>query len=90
MKDKNIKKKIADTLDLPKEILLNYPLISLTGHEEMLVQNHKGLIEYTDSLIRIKTKVGSIKICGSALYISTMSTEDLKITGYIKTIEFIN
>ena len=89
MKQKHLKKQLADTLDLPKEILLSYPLISLIGHEELLIQNHKGLIEYTSDLIRIKTKVGALKVVGTDLYINKMSTEDLKITGLIKLFEFV-
>ena len=89
MKDKNIKKQLVDSLDLPKEILLSYPLVSMIGQEEILIQNHKGLIEYTGDIIRIKTKIGTLKIQGSHLYINKMSTEDLKITGIIKKIEFM-
>lgn len=83
------KKQLANTLDLPKELLLDYPLTSFIGNEELMIQNHKGIIEYTSEVIRVKTKIGPLKIEGKHLYINKMSPETLIITGIIRLLMFM-
>ena len=42
---KNIKRNFAEALEIPEEIVLNLPLITMTGRERLVVENYKGVIE---------------------------------------------
>ena len=48
-------KGMAEKLDLPKEVVLDLPLVSMVGQDEVTVENHKGLLEYSAETIRIAT-----------------------------------
>jgi len=89
MGEENFKKKLANILDLPKEIILNYPLISVNGNEDIVVQNYKNLVEYTSTILRINTFCGILKIEGKNLNIDRITSEDIKISGSIYKIEFL-
>ena len=67
MKNKvdNIKSNISDIFELPKEIVMDLPKITMIGNMQILVTNHKGIIEYTKETIRINTNSGVIKMTGS-------------------------
>ena len=47
-----------------------------------------GLIEYTDQLVRVQTKIGQIRITGKHLQVDSYTNDDMKITGKIQNIEY--
>ena len=44
------RKKINDILEIPKEIYTNIPNLIITGFEEIIIENYKGILEYEDYL----------------------------------------
>lgn len=74
---------------LPKDVILGVPLISVTGQTEACIENYRGILEYTDKLIRIQTKLGKIYVHGKRLQIEYYTNDEMKITGLIETIEFL-
>ena len=75
--------------NLPKDVLLGVPLLTMTGFAEMCVENYRGILEYTEVLIRIQTKIGQIRITGKGLSISYYTNDEMKITGRISSVEYI-
>lgn len=82
------REKIADALDLSKEVLLGVTKIVVLGEHEISVENYKHIIEYNTKCIRIKGDKKIIKIDGENLEIKTMSEGFLYITGIIFRIFF--
>lgn len=83
-----VKENISEILELPKDIMLDLPKITLLGSLELSIENHKGIIEYTNEKIRVKSKEGIIKILGKDLLIKTIIKEAIIISGKISSIEF--
>ena len=73
---------------MPKDVVLGVPIVTITGEFEMNIENYRGIIEYTDSLIRIKLKSGQLKISGKRLEIAYYTNEDMKVVGFVKSIEY--
>lgn len=84
-----VKSTVSEMFELPKDITLNMPKMNLIGNNQMLVENHRGIIEYTPNLIRVNTTVGVIRIQGNELNLRNIATDDIMISGDIKSIEFI-
>ena len=78
-----IYKKISDILDMPKEVTLNYPKITVLGEESVVVENHKGLIELSQTAIRLNTSMYLLKITGENLDIKSITGDDVEIIGKI-------
>ena len=38
---------LIETLELPKDLILGMPVISLTGNCEILIENHRGITDYS-------------------------------------------
>ncbi len=85
----SVKSKVSDMFDLPKDITLNLPRISMTGNNQMLIENHKGVIEYTPERIRINSTIGVIRLQGTEMNLRNIAADDIMVTGGIKSIEFI-
>lgn len=84
-----LKAAISEAFELPSEITLNLPKIILVGHSRMLIENHKGVIEYTSQKIRLNSGIGVIRIEGTDLILNNIAADDIIVTGKIKTVNFI-
>ncbi len=87
---KTAREKLADTLNISKEIIINTSKIVAIGNREMTIENYRGIIEYTDKSIRLMTNPYIIKIDGICLEIKTMTQDFLYITGNINSVAFCN
>lgn len=85
----SLKAAISEALDLPGEITLNLPKIIIIGYSQMLIENHKGVIEYTPQKIRLNSGIGVIKIEGTDLNLKNIAADDIIVTGKIKAVNFI-
>ena len=88
MEKKTFINRTADAANMPKDVVLGVPILTMTGQNEVSVENYRGIIEYTDLLIRIQTKIGQIKIIGKSLQIDYYTNDEMKITGRITSIEY--
>lgn len=79
--------KINRMLEMPKEIYTKEPKITLTGFEEMIIENYKGILEYEDYYVKISTYIGNININGFNLRLENMSEDDIKINGKIESLD---
>ena len=84
---KNRRNRINKILEIPQEIYTNTPKIIITGFDEMIVENFKGILEYEEYFIRINTHLGIININGFDLKLENMSDEDIKVTGKIESFD---
>jgi sporulation protein YqfC len=85
----SLKEKFAEMLDLPKEIVLNIPKVTIVGDRDMMIENYKGVMEYEDTRIRVNTGTGVVKVTGTRLLIREITSEDIIISGDIHALEFI-
>ena len=79
---------IIESLDLPQDLFLGFPCISLTGNREVYISNHRGLLVYETDIIVVLAKPFQIRICGRNLIIEAYSKEEILIKGYIHSMEF--
>ena len=81
-----IKEKLVEKSGLPKEIVLNYPKLTLIGENELDVENYKGIIEYSQDKIRLNTFLYVLKIEGEGLELKYVTDECISIKGKITAI----
>ena len=86
MGKKNIRK-IDELLELPKEVCSNVPKIILTGFDEMIIENFKGILEYEEFFVRINTHIGIVNINGYGLSLENMTDDDIRVKGKIESLE---
>ena len=87
MKKRNYNK-FDKILELPKEVCTNIPKITITGFDEMIIENFKGILEYEEFFVRINTHIGIVSINGFNLNLENMTNDDIKVTGKIESVDF--
>lgn len=85
----NFKSNLSDALELPKDIVMDLPKTTIIGDTEISILNHKGIVEYTDKVIRVNSNSGIIKIEGNKMAIKTILTEEIIISGQIDGVTFL-
>lgn len=88
MSKKGKMQRLAGLLELPQDIFLDLPRLTLLGNIQMLIENHKGIVEYTPLLVRIRLKQGELIICGSDLVLSHLQAEQILVEGTVSEIRF--
>lgn len=83
-----MREKVITNLELPKDLMLGASVLTVTGRGEALISNYKGILEYKDSFIRVQTKNCRIQISGAHLAIDYYTNEEMKITGFIESINY--
>ena len=85
---KNIGETLADAFDLPKELIIDIPKITLIGNREMAIESHKGIIQYTNEKIRISVAGGEVIVSGKELFINSILLEEIVIYGEFHQVTF--
>jgi sporulation protein YqfC len=88
-KKSNIKKHISETFDLPQQIILDTPVVKIISNNELTIENHKGILEYSPNLLRMSSVLGTIKIIGNNIRIKEIDQYDIVICGEIHSLEYI-
>jgi len=83
-----VKEKMAGVLNVPKEIMLDMPLVMATGRGEVSIENYKNILEFTDTKLRVGTKEGMMTIEGEQLKLRQLTSENLLISGRITEIKY--
>lgn len=78
-----LREKLARGADLPADIVAGTIKVTLTGAEQALVENHRGILAYTDGLVEINGKGILLRIRGEKLLLRAMDSEMLLVTGRI-------
>lgn len=86
-KNERLREKIAETLELPKDIVMDVPKLTIIGNIQLNIENHLGIVEYTGTTIRINTTIGMFKINGENMVIKSITAEEVIIEGKIENLD---
>ena len=83
-----IKERIVSAANMPKDVMLGASVLTILGNFEVCIENYRGILEYTDTLIRVQTKGKQIRLSGKQLQIEYYTNDEMKNTGKISSLEF--
>lgn len=78
---RKIRERIAESMDLPKDVVMNLPRVSVCGDKEIYIENHKGLLGCSEDVISVKMRDGIINIRGEKLRIVAIDAESIVVNG---------
>ena len=83
------KEAFTESLRLPRDVMLGASILTLIGDTELLVENYRGILEYTQECILLQGKHSRIRIEGCCLKIVYYTNEDMKIAGKISGVRYL-
>ena len=85
----NWRDQAAGLLELPKDLLLDLPRITLTGSLQLSVENHRGLQLYSEQEIVIRAGQNLlIRVKGQDLQLGVVYDEEITVVGQIESVSF--
>lgn len=82
-----MRRKLDKILEMPEEVYSNTPKLTITGFNEIVLENYKGILEYEEFFASISTHIGIVNINGYNINLEKMTNDDIKITGKIESVE---
>ena len=86
---KSARELIVDSLKLPRDMAMGACIVTALGNEQVMVENYRGILEYTQNSIVLQSKTCRIAVCGCGLKIAYYTNEDMKIEGKISEIRYL-
>lgn len=83
-----MKEWVSDAAGLPREAVMNVPSLRMTGQDQLIVENHQGLIAYNPSQIALRTTCGVLRVQGEDLHLNNVSPDQMMVTGRITGVSY--
>ncbi len=77
-------------VDISTDLQVNQPTVMIVGNTFICIENYLSIITYETNLIKIKTKVKSIKITGDKLLLKYITDGEIGIKGIIYDVEYVD
>jgi sporulation protein YqfC len=81
---------LAGFLDIPLDTVIDWPRMTLSGNKNLTILNHRGVIEYDQTLVRINTRFGELKISGVGMALISALKDEITVEGKINQIELVD
>lgn len=81
---------MSKKMDLPQDVMMDLPRITMIGQIHIYIENHKGLLTFTDKELRLLLKQGQLLIKGKSFVIKTILPEEILLEGKIDQVVYIN
>lgn len=65
------------------------PIAEIIGKGRVLIENHQGVLAYSDKEIGIKVAYGTIEITGCNLQLMEISSEQLVVKGVVDSLQLL-
>lgn len=85
----NLRTFTANKLDLPTDVAMDLPRITIIGKLHIYIENHKGLLTFSDNEFRILLKHGQLIVKGQSFIIKTILADVILLEGSIEHVYFI-
>ena len=87
-KHMELMEELSERLALPEEAVAGVAKLTVTAGRRALIENHRGILEYSAEQIIVATREGRIVLTGSSLGIKGMDRNDLLIAGKLQHAEW--
>lgn len=79
---------MAAQMQIPKDLSEGAVLLSVTGREEVFIENYKSILEYTNQRVLLQTKNGRLEVKGRNLHIVYYTCTEMRIEGVLESIHY--
>ena len=83
-----IRKKIADILSLPVDVISGIPVFTIRGREELEADGCTGILEYESDRVVLAVKGERLTVTGTELMLSDFYDTTLTVRGRIQSVSF--
>lgn len=73
---------------IPPQFLTGIPQLELLGNRQITIEGSRGILKYSDEVIRINAGSMVISFCGRNLNVKCIAPDCTMVEGFVTKIEF--
>ncbi|TWI57744.1 sporulation protein YqfC [Halalkalibacter nanhaiisediminis] len=77
-------------MQLPADVMMDLPRITMIGQLHIYIENHRGVLRFSNQELRLLLKSGQLLIKGDHFVIKTILPEELLLEGRIDQVLYID
>lgn len=82
------RKWFAEVSDLPEDIVTGLPRITLIGRSHLSVENHNGVVSFTENKLILALQQGTLTVTGKEFILEGIAEGQISLHGMIQGISF--
>ena len=90
---RRIRKKLhhwtAKMLDVPQDVTMDLPRFTMIGDRQLYIETHRGVVHFSEELLKLALSKGSLEVHGKELTIRTIMPEEVLVEGSIRELKMI-
>ncbi|SFE28918.1 sporulation protein YqfC [Alteribacillus iranensis] len=87
---KSAKYWITGKMNIPEDVLLEVPRLTMIGQLHLHVENHRGILHFSKDQVRLKLSNGELIVEGKQFVIKNILPDELLLEGRIDEIRYVN
>ncbi|MCJ7841841.1 sporulation protein YqfC [Lederbergia sp. NSJ-179] len=87
---KKVRNWMTSKMELPADIMMDLPRVTMVGNLHIYIENHKGLLVFKDNELRLLLKQGQLLIKGKSFVLKTILPEEILLEGHIEEVHYLN
>ncbi|KYG32033.1 sporulation protein YqfC [Alkalihalobacillus trypoxylicola] len=80
----------TNTWQLPPDVTMDLPRITMVGQLHIYIENHRGVLRFSNQELRLRLKQGQLLIKGHSFIIKTILPEELLLEGKIDQVIYLD
>jgi len=80
----------AHMLEVPQDATMDVPRVILIGGSHLLVENHRAIVEFSGTKVRLSLTKGELVVEGDQLVVKTILPDEISIEGKIALVRYID
>ncbi|MGM0853183.1 MAG: sporulation protein YqfC [Bacillota bacterium] len=85
----HMRKWMTQKMDLPEDVMMDLPRVTMIGQIHIYIENHRGLLTFTDREVRLLLKQGQLLIKGEQFVIKMILPEEILLQGKIVEVIYL-
>lgn len=81
---------IMKQMQLPADVMMDLPRITMIGQLHIYIENHRGVLRFSNQELRLLLKHGQLLIKGDHFVIKTILPEELLLEGRIDQVIYLD
>ena len=81
---------LTQNMELPADVMMDLPRITMIGQIHIYIENHRGLLTFSDTELRLLLKQGQLLVKGENFVIKTILPEEILLEGKIHQVIYLS
>jgi sporulation protein YqfC len=84
------KRWMTHSLELPADVVMDLPRITMIGHLHIYIENHRGVKTFSNEELCLILEQGEVRITGKDFVLKTILPEEILLEGKIADVRYID